>query len=384
MGAGALSFMKIGDVLPNNLSAVFADESQMMPRARLGSGSWQLESDSLAELRSKIVAGRKTLAKVYGAPLYGIKTGFNDAFVIDTPTRDRLVKQDKKSVELLKPFLRGENVQRWRVEPDGLFLINTPKGCVDIAEYPAIRDWLLQFRTDLEKRATKQEWWELQQAQLACQPAMAKGKIVYPEFSQGPKFCFDDTGLFPSNKCSFIEGEHHELLALLNSRLIWFWMFGEASPLRGGQWRLELREQYISRVPIPDFNSAQKLRARAFAETCTLKHKQRLELRSIFYHRVLTDFAQSEHQKLTGKLENFWTIDFAAFRAEVKKAFKTEIPVKDRDDWERYLAEKSAEVTKLNAGIEAAEREIDVIVYELFDLTPNEIKLLEDSLEGQY
>ena len=68
----------------------------------------------------------------------------------------------------------------------------------------------------------------------------------------------------------------------------------------------------------------------------------------------------------------------------MKKVFKVEIPVKDRDDWEKYLAEKSAEVIKLTAEIEAAEREVDAIVYELFDLTPDEIKLLEDSLEGRF
>jgi type II restriction/modification system DNA methylase subunit YeeA len=98
----------------------------------------------------------------------------------------------------------------------------------------------------------------------------------------------------------------------------------------------------------------------------------------------LTDLADVKKQKLSGKLEHFWTLDFAAFRAEVKKAFKTEIPVKDRDGWEKYLTEKSTEVIKLTAQIESAEREIDAIVYKLFDLTPDEIKLLESSLEGQY
>ncbi|MGA2166341.1 MAG: hypothetical protein ABSH36_18010, partial [Solirubrobacteraceae bacterium] len=111
-----------------------------------------------------------------------IKTGLNDAFVIDTPTRDRLVKADPKSAELLKPFLRGENVKRWRVEPEGLWLIDTPKGKVDIDAYPAVRDWLLPFKPQLEARATKQEWFELQQAQLAYQPRFARPKIIYGHF----------------------------------------------------------------------------------------------------------------------------------------------------------------------------------------------------------
>ncbi len=76
--AGSLSFLKIDDGLPNDIGAIFAEKSQTMPRARLGSGSWQLENDALARLRNKIVRGRRTLGEVYGAPLYGIKTGLNE------------------------------------------------------------------------------------------------------------------------------------------------------------------------------------------------------------------------------------------------------------------------------------------------------------------
>jgi hypothetical protein len=65
---GFLSFLKIDDVLPNDIGAIFAGKSQRMPRARLGSGSWQLEDDALARLRDKIVDGKKTLGEVYGAP----------------------------------------------------------------------------------------------------------------------------------------------------------------------------------------------------------------------------------------------------------------------------------------------------------------------------
>jgi hypothetical protein len=109
-----------------------------------------------------------------------------------------------------------------------------------------------------------------------------------------------------------------------------------------------------------------------------------LFLRKSTCHRILEDLAPAGRKKLTNKLENFWTLDFAAFRAEVKKAFKTEIPVQDRDGWEKYLAEKSTEVNRLIAEIGAAEREIDAVVYRLFDLTDDEIKLLEASLEGKY
>lgn len=380
---GSISFMKIGDSLPKDLSAAFNEAGQLMPRSQLSGGSWQLEDNALSNLRKKIGGGRQLLADVYGAPLYGIKTGLNEAFIVDRLTHDRLVNQHKKSAEILVPFLKGENVQRWHLEPDDLFLINTPKGNVDIEKYPAIRAWLLPFKADLEGRATTQEWWELQQAQLAYQSKFAKEKILWPIISQGPKFAFDVNSNFINDKCFALDGPLN-LVSFLNSKLCWFFLFGIASPLRGGKWRLELREQYLSVVPIPDWGKKEQAKlsekARNIIDYWTAKRKTA----EAFYGRILKDLAPPERQKLTGKLENFWTLDFSAFRDEIKRAFKAEIPVKDRDGWEKYLAEKSAEVKKLTARIEAAEREIDAIVYKLFDLTPDEIKLLEDSLEGQY
>jgi hypothetical protein len=101
-------------------------------------------------------------------------------------------------------------------------------------------------------------------------------------------------------------------------------------------------------------------------------------------HRILADLAPPERAKLSRKLAEWWTLDFAAFRDEVKRVFHIDIPVKERGDWETYLAERSAEVRALTAEIKAAERAIDAIVYRLFDLSPDEIALLEASIAGQY
>ena len=65
----------------------------------------------------------------------------------------------------------------------------------------------------------------------------------------------------------------------------------------------------------------------------------------------------------------------------MKRAFRAEIPLKQRAEWESYLAENAAEIASLSATIASAEREIDAIVYRLFDLTPDEVALLEQSLQ---
>ena len=98
----------------------------------------------------------------------------------------------------------------------------------------------------------------------------------------------------------------------------------------------------------------------------------------------MLDLAAPERKKLSRKLEDWWMLDFAQFRDEVKRVFRADIAVNERAEWEGYLAKNTAEVRKLDAEIEKAEREIDAIVYRLFELTPEEIKLLEDSVAGKY
>ena len=174
-----------------------------------------------------------------------------------------------------------------------------------------------------------------------------------------------------------------ELVATLNGKLSWFWMFGEASPLRGGQWRLELREQYVSQLPIPDIPLESRARLVGLGQGCTDAARQRFEIQSAVRRRIF-DLAPPERAKLTGKLDNWHELDFAAFRAEVKRAFRHDIRLTERGEWETYLSDNTARMRDLSDRIATAEREINAIVYALFDLTPDEVALLEASLTGQY
>lgn len=98
-----LQFWNIEELPKGSFTDGFTVAKAPYPQSALSAGSWQFESPELRALRVKIVDGRKTLKEVYGSPLYGIKTGLNDAFVIDTPTKEQLCKQDPKSADLLKP-----------------------------------------------------------------------------------------------------------------------------------------------------------------------------------------------------------------------------------------------------------------------------------------
>ncbi|WBU62604.1 hypothetical protein PAE61_01145 (plasmid) [Paracoccus aerodenitrificans] len=376
-----LRFWKV-DALPDtNFLASWEAAQGPYPQSALGAGSWELENPALRALREKIRAGRKTLKEVYGSPLYGIKTGLNAAFVIDTPTKDRLCAQDPRSAGLLKPFLEGKDLQRWWAEPRGLWLIYIPKNRIDIEDYPAIRDWLLPFREQLEKRATKQEWFELQQAQEAYAPHFEGPKLIWPHFSQGRKFLADIASYYANNKCFFVPVGDMALLALLNSKLQWLVLQGLCRAMRGGEWRLELESQYVEKLPIPAWNDGAQIDLAAASEQASKAAQERLKLQTALTRRI-PDLCPTEREpKLTNKLKEWWTLpDFAAFRAEVKKVFKADIPLSERSDWEDWITRDRAEIAHLTAEIAQAEAKIDGIVYELFDLTPDEIALLEASI----
>jgi hypothetical protein len=54
---------------------------------------------------------------------YGIKTGLNEAFIIDAATRDRLIQEDPQSAHIIKPILRGRDIKRYGYEWAGLYIL---------------------------------------------------------------------------------------------------------------------------------------------------------------------------------------------------------------------------------------------------------------------
>lgn len=225
-------------------------------------------SDTLSDIerkeelhrRAESLSGRfRTVADLWcggqvvqGPPLRGIVTGLNEAFFLDDETRDRLVREDPQSAEVIQPLVVGSEVGRYHLERESQWLLYLPHG-VDISRYPAVERHLAPFRERLEKRATKQAWYELQQPQEAYRPYFEGPKILYPEIAMDPRFAFDPGPLYANNKCFLIPGENYYLLALLNSRVGFFYLQQILARLEGPSQAdsyLEFRAQYMERLPI--------------------------------------------------------------------------------------------------------------------------------------
>lgn len=284
-------------------------------------------------------------------------------------------------MELLKPFFEGKDLKRWRAEPRGLWLIYIPKGRIDIADYPAIRDWLLTFRERLETRATRQDWFELQQAQEAYLPAFEGVKIIYPHFNAERNFLLDTTGTFSNDKSYIIPSGDMALLSLLNSKALWFLMSSVSPPVRGGYH--ELRVRYLERLPIPDWNDGQRIALIDAGEKATEAARHAHELQKALIRRIPDLCPPEREPRLTNRLKEWWTLpDFAAFQKAIKRAFKADIPLGERSEWEAWIARDRVRIARLTTEIRQAEAKIDTIVHDLFGLTPDEIVLLEGRIHS--
>ena len=389
-----LRFWKVDALPETNFIASWEAAAGPFTQSRLDSGSWQLENQSLRALREKIWNGKKTLKEVYGAPFRGIVTGANPVFVIDITTKEKLCAEDPRSAELLKPFLEGKDLKRWRAEPSDRWLIFTRRG-LDIESYPAIKAYLQSHREKLEpkpegwtppkprdkwpgRKSGSYSWFEVQDT-IGYHASFAHNKIIYRDVSRQASFALDKSGLHLDSTASFVDADDPFLLAILNSKVFWF-VLSALTPLAQGGYRRK-KNQYIEQVPIPNASAEARSKLAAQVDKCGDLAHHRLKLRTSLSRRIPDLCPPEREPKLNTKLKEWWALpDFASFRAEVKNAFKADIPLTDRSDWEDWINRDRAEIARLTAEIAQAEAQIDSIVYDLFDLSEDEIALLEAAI----
>ena len=224
------------------VATLVGEIGQPLPPDALDGSDWSLTDAATAARLKKMRASGIPLGEyVKGQIYYGIKTGFNKAFVIDEAKREELISQDPKSSEIIEPFAAGRDVKKWTINK-GKSLIVTPIG-VDIQRYPAVFEHLKQWQPELEKRYDKgNHWWELR----ACSyyDAFERTKIIWGNLGLEPQFALTPEPLFTVAPANIIPTNDLYLLGLLNSEVSERF-FDDVSIQRGGTY-LEFKPIYVS------------------------------------------------------------------------------------------------------------------------------------------
>ncbi|MFM6320699.1 MAG: class I SAM-dependent DNA methyltransferase [Microcystis panniformis] len=263
-------------------ATVLEQDGLIIAQENLKPDGWRLESSQILDLLAKLRnAGQPLGEYVEGRFYYGIKTGFNEAFVIDRATRDRLINEHPSSAEVIKPFLRGRDVKRWCVDFAEQYLIKIEssenkehpwsKLSGQEAEkifdetYPAIYKHFSQFRKSLIKRCDQGRFfWELRSCiywQEFEQP-----KIIYPNICKRNEFAWDELGYYTNQKAFIISSSDKVLLAVLNSNVVMFLFKNLLSKLQGDFY--EPSSIFMKDFPIPNATESQRTAIEKLVQKC--------------------------------------------------------------------------------------------------------------------
>ena len=322
---------------------------------------------------------------------YGIKTGYNDAFFIDEDTRERLISEDPKSAELIKPLLRGRDIKAWFSGWDYLYLLFVPwhfplhlessiQGCSAEAEfefedqYPAIYHYLENYKDKLSARnraetGIRYEWYALQRWAADYYEEFLKPKIMYPNMTSVFPFVYDEFGFLGNDKTFMITAKDDSvnlkfITAILNSKLCKLWIWYNCPELQGGT--REIRKVYFENFRIPHCDDPSTLSAltdQQIQQVSQLQHK-----RSRFLRRLSSNF---EGIKITTALQTFDSLSFTDFTKELKKQ-KIKLSLSQQDEWEDYFNDYRSACQQLSAQIVQTDAEIDTKVFDLYGLTEEE------------
>ena len=235
------------------------------------SDSWTILSSLEQSIKRKIDAIGTPLRDWNISINYGIKTGFNDAFIISGELKDQLIALDQKSAEIIRPILRGRDIKRYGYSFADLWLINAHNGIkdksiarVEISDYPAIKAHLDTCYEKLAKRADKGDT-PYNLRNCAYMDDFSKQKIVWGNLCLSSQFAFIEDEFFINAPSPMIVPGNKYLLAVLNSKL-GDWYIRNLGVTRNGGY-FEYKPMFVEQLPIPIISDADQAEYSALVDT---------------------------------------------------------------------------------------------------------------------
>jgi hypothetical protein len=221
---------------------------------------WNVLSEQDYSIKSTIENGNKILSDWPIAFNYGIKTGLTEAFLLTTKVKDELINVDQKNKEIIKPVLRGKDLDKYKIKFKDYYLINSHNGVreqniapININNYPTIKEYLESFGDKLTSRSDQGNT-PFNLRNCAYLLEFPKSKIIYQEIVQQPSFAFDKDGeFFCLDTARIITGEKLLfLLTVLNSNLFFYSVKNFYGGGGLGNTGIRMKHTFIDKFPVPE------------------------------------------------------------------------------------------------------------------------------------
>jgi hypothetical protein len=333
-----------------NQNRILVDNKFEIKQSQLNSDDWIFQDPKITKIRKKIESKGTKIIDLNSVNIhYGIKTGYNKAFIIDKKTKNELITEDMKNKEIIKPLIRGRDLKKWAINFKDYYLLFIDWE-FNIDNYPSLKNYLLNFKDNLEKRSVvtkgSVKWFALSSYGSTYYKKFETPKLIYPVIAPYLFAVYDEDKFFINDKCFIITSDDMNLKylgTLLSSSTLNFIFTLLSSSLQGNYY--ELRKIYIEKLPIYPATTVQQ---QPFIE----KADQMLELNCQLQEEVngFKHWIQKEFniEKLSQKLEKYYELDNAEeFIREMKKKKINTTSRKTREYLEQEFNESLAIIRPL-------------------------------------
>ena len=383
-------------VNPNKISEIFKWDK--MYYNLLSNKNWDLQSEEIYNLIKKLKKQPYTVEEVFKSIFQGIATSLDDVYVFEGKEEGNIIKGYNKKFdyefeiekELVKPILGEKEVSKYcnmKIKNYVLFpyhRINNKMEIVDIKyienNLPLTKKYLENFEKEIKgrekgKMSNRQDWYAYIYPKNLDK--FDSSKIMTREISLGCNMTYDSEGkIYHNTKVySFVKNKKFNVddkfyLALLNSKVMWFFIKNTGSEYSGGYY--VFKTNYLKPFPLPEIpDNAEMFIEKADKMLFLNKNLQELSQK---FQRLLT--RKFELEKLTTKLQEWYLLEFSEFVKELKKS-KIKLSLKEEMEWEEIFLENKEEAEKIKNEIEMTDKEIDRMVYELYGLSEEEVNIIE-------
>jgi REP element-mobilizing transposase RayT len=369
--------------IPKSSQSIVIDidfhDSVLVSQNSLNKENWSFKSNRAVGLVDKLQKN-KTIREIYGKCYYGVKTALNEAFIIPkTYTVGNHVKSIFEGKELEK-WSVPESVQqlilfesRWTKENYGADITETLALEHLKKDFPELMNHILPLEERARQRFDQGDFfWELRNC--AYYDLFEKPKIVFPNLQNSNKFAFDETGAYINAPAVILPTDDKFVTAILNSKLVWYFLTSICVVRNGGY--IEVKPQYFEQIPIPEISEEKKQELQSITNQIINKTSEKQKVQTQFLKLLESKIANF---KINKKLENWHELESKDFLKELQKA-KIKLSLSEEAQWMDYFNEQKEKAQTLKFEIDKTNREIDRMVYALYGLTEEEIKIVEESV----
>lgn len=369
----------------------------------LSEHNWDLQGESIFKTIEKLKEQPYKVDDVFDRIFVGIQTGLDSLLVLKGKESGEFVIGTNETGDFkieknfVRPIIKGNEVSRYKDLENEYYVVfpynvvngkSIPMRFEEIQDsYPEGEKYLRTIEGPLRKREkgkfdNEKDWFLFTRKQGMND--VEKPKIMTQEISLGCNLTYDSSGKFYHvttvysfvKKSTFVVDEKY-YLGILNSKVMWFFLKNTGTELSGGYFRF--KTNYLKPFPLPEIsNNSPMMIEKVNTQLDSNKDFQKVASK---FEKYLG--SQFKIEKLTKKLQNWHELEFGDFIKELNKAIKkvggTPLTKIQEMEWMEVFETKKSEAQTLKTEIDKTDAEIDAMVYELYGLSEEEIKIVEQS-----